>query len=45
MSYFTVLAQLRAVHKLQALPCSNARREALRKLEQACVAALAKLKN
>ena len=45
MSYFTVLAQIKAVHRLQALPCSNARRESLRRLEQALIAALHKLKN
>ncbi len=46
MSYFTVLAQLKAVHRLQAKGISsNARREALRRYEGALVAALHKLKN
>jgi hypothetical protein len=45
MSYFQVLSQLRAVHQLQVKGGTPARRESLRQLEAALVAALHKLKN
>lgn len=45
MSYFQVLDQLKAVHRLQATTTSSARRESLRALEAALVAALHRLKN